>query len=142
MSAELGGDATPTRSAKKVAPRLYTSTAASYGACFSISGAIYPGVPRIESLASVAHEGKIWLIGGVVDDYTSSVLIYDIEADSWGTGPALPRAACPPRATTLDGEIYVTSDDGGSWIYRNAAWAAGPEIANRTTPAFACLRLG
>ena len=93
--------------------------------------------------ASVAHEGKIWLIGGKIDyEPSSSVLIYDIEANSWGTGPALPGAAFMPRATTLDGEIYITSHDGGSWIYRNAAWVAGPEIANCTAPAFACLLLG
>ena len=68
-------------------------------------------------------DGKVWLIGGITNwTPTSSVLIYDIDADSWGTGPALPRAAMP-RATTLDGEIFVNDDgSGGCWVCRNGAW--------------------
>ena len=73
--------------------------------------------------ASVVHasEGKIWLIGGDSGYVmTRSGLIYDTEADSWGTGRALPRAVESPRATTHDGEVYVISD--GRWVYRNAGW--------------------
>ena len=77
--------------------------------------------------ASVEHEGKIWLIGGIVSWQTSSsVLIYDVEADSWGNGPALPLAATCVRATTLNGELLVTGSGAGNWIYRNAEWVEGP----------------
>ena len=76
--------------------------------------------------ASVAHEGKIWLIGGTADRVvTTSVLIYDIDADSWGTGPALPWAAYGPRAAKLNGEIYVLRKD-GYWVYRGTAWVDVP----------------
>ena len=44
------------------------------------------------SAASVVHEGRLWLIGGEIDDEpTASVIIYDIASDSWAVGPALPR---------------------------------------------------
>ena len=76
--------------------------------------------------ASVLHEGKIWLIGGSVDfTPSSSVVIYDIDADSWGTGPALPWAAYGPRAAKLNGEIYVLRKD-GYWVYRGTAWVDVP----------------
>ena len=72
--------------------------------------------------ASVVHEGKIWLIGGLTNwELNRSVLIYDIDADSWGTGRALPRAVKSQHATTHDGEVYVISTD-GAWVYRNADW--------------------
>ena len=80
-----------------------------------------------ESAASIIYEGKIWLIGGFVDfTPSSSVVIYDIDADSWGPGPAIPRAVPYPFATTLNGELYVIST-GGTWARRNDAWvdAAG-----------------
>ena len=97
----------------------------------------------------MAHEGKIWLIGGSVlvdpdadeDDEApreaptirrgiSSVLLYDIQADSWGMGPAPPRAGTggegpPPRAAVLNGEIHVMSDE-SHWVYRGAAWVDAP----------------
>ena len=45
-----------------------------------------------ELVASVVHEGKIWVIGGRLGDgsSTASVLTYDAEADTWGTAPPLP----------------------------------------------------
>ena len=76
--------------------------------------------------ASLVHEGKIWLIGGCINWVPiASVLIYDLEADSWGTGPALPRATCGARATTLNGEVHVISSD-GHWAYRGDAWVDVP----------------
>ena len=85
--------------------------------------------------ASVVHEGMLWVIGGLTNWANSNtVAIYDIDADSWGTGPALPRAASCARATTLNGEVYVVSHV-GSWIHRNAAWVdipGGPEVREPT----------
>ena len=75
-----------------------------------------------ESAASIIYEGKIWLIGGYANGApTSSVLMYDIDADSWGTGPALPRAVTYAHAMTLNGEVYVVEDT-NTWVYINAAW--------------------
>ena len=60
----------------------------------------------------------------------SSVLLYDIQADSWGMGPAPPRAGTggegpPPRAAVLNGEVHVLSDQ-SHWVYRGAAWVDAP----------------
>ena len=99
--------------------------------------------------ASVVHEGKIWLIGGAVDWRNSdSVAIYDIEANSWGTGPALPRAVGTgrPHAITLNGEIYVVRSDGPAWVYRNAVWLDAADMpgipGSRRGYALVCLGLG
>ena len=95
-----------------------------------------------ESAASIIYEGKIWLIGGYANGApTSSVLIYDIDADLWGPGPALPRAAASVRAATLNGEIYVT-DGAGTLIYRNATWVEAPGGPNARYSACASLLLG
>ena len=80
--------------------------------------------------ASAAHESKIWLMGGRVDYVeSSSVLIYDIDTDSWGTGPAaLPRASSEARATTMNGELYITGGTSrATWVYRNGAWVDAPD---------------
>ena len=77
--------------------------------------------------ASAAHESKLWLMGGKVDySASSSVFIYDIDTDSWGTGPAaLPRASSEARATTMNGELYITTSS-ATWVYRNGAWVDAP----------------
>ena len=96
--------------------------------------------------ASIGHEGKIWLIGGAVNHQaSSSVLIYDIEADSWGTGPALPRATDRVRAATLNGELFVNcrlERELVNWIYRNAEWAEGPGGLDGEYGALASILLG
>ena len=76
--------------------------------------------------ASIVHQGRLWLIGGKVNWVpSSSVAIYDIDADSWGAGPALPRGVFGGRATTLNGDVYFTSGE-GTWAYTNAAWEHVP----------------
>ena len=76
--------------------------------------------------ASVVLQGRLWLIGGAVDyQQSSSVAIYDIDADSWETGPELPLAARDANATTLHGEVCVTSP-AGTWAYRDATWVDMP----------------
>ena len=94
------------------------------------SWSVKAGLPnawrRRTSAASVLHEGEIWVIGGSDHSIpTSSVVIYDIEAESWATGPVLPRAASGPRATTLNDEVHVISQH-GCWVRRNAAWVEVP----------------
>ena len=96
--------------------------------------------------ASIGHEGKIWLIGGVVNHQAnSSVLIYDIDADSWGTGPALPRATDRVRAATMNGELCVncrSQQESFTWIYRNPEWAEGPGGFDGGYGALASILLG
>ena len=93
--------------------------------------------------ASVAYEGNLWLIGGAVDNYaSSSVVIYDIDADSWGTGPELPREAYGARATTLNGEVHVIGSAGQCWAYRGDAWVGLPGGPGLHCHALAYIRLG
>ena len=89
--------------------------------------------------ASAAVDGKLWLIGGTANWLASnSVLIYDIDADSWVTGPSLPRATYGVRAAALNGEVLVIPADTaagarghyavipGNWVFRGAAWVDVP----------------
>ena len=95
---------------------------------------------------------SIWLIGGRAEFHepTSSVLIYDIETDSWGTGPALPRAAYEAGAATLNGELLVycrfaTEEwpESAYLIYRNAEWVEGPGgLGHIESGALATINLG
>ena len=76
-----------------------------------------------DSAASVVHEGRLWLIGGDIDDEpTASVIIYDFAIDSWAAGPALPHPIECGRAAELDGEIKFTAET-CSLALRNGAWA-------------------
>ena len=70
-----------------------------------------------------------------------SVAIYDIDADSWSTGPELPLSAWLARAAALSDGVHVISGE-GHWIYRGDAWVeapCGPVARVRTC---ACIRLG
>ena len=93
--------------------------------------------------ASAVVDGKLWVMGGSIhDDVTDNVAIYDIEADSWGTGPALPHA---PRgaahATTHDGEVCLLSPR-GAWVLRNATWVVVRGAPGTHYPACASILLG
>ena len=91
--------------------------------------------------AAVVHEGKVWVMGGRVNGVaTASVLTYDPEADAWGTAPPLPTPCSGCSATTMDGEIFLSSDC--SFQYKNAEWSEvsggiGVELA-----AVGCVLLG
>ena len=80
--------------------------------------------------ASAVHEGKIWVIGGIVNadhdpDPEFSVIIYDPELDSWATGPSppfRPVITCGGCATH-DGEIHLSTCDGMA-VFRGGMWHA------------------
>ena len=92
--------------------------------------------------ASVVHDGRLWLIGGILNyNLSSSVAIYDIEADSWGMGPALPRGVVEGCATTLNGEVFVASRQ-QCWIYRNATWVDLPRGPGAQEAVSASILLG
>ena len=73
--------------------------------------------------ASVVHEGKIWVMGGLVNSQPSaSVSIYDPEADVWEAAPPLPRPCIGCRAvTTMEERILLFGSH--SFKYENAAWS-------------------
>ena len=81
--------------------------------------------------ASVVHEGKIWVMGGYVEDegLSASVIVYDAEADAWDTAPPLPRACAKIFAATLDGRILVFDVDrargfsAAVFEYADGAWS-------------------
>ena len=96
--------------------------------------------------ASCVHEGKLWLIGGLLSDgnVTTSVIIYDTASDSWAKGPTLPQSAIADpgvrasnvprlRAVLVDGDIYLICCNRWRcmYVYRNQEWeelAGGPRI--------------
>ena len=82
-------------------------------------------LPAIRSgAASVAHEGKIWVMGGCVagEGPSASVIIYDAEADAWETAPSLPETSIDGSAFTFDGHISLFTKD-RRFEYRSAAWS-------------------
>jgi len=94
--------------------------------------------------ASVAHNDKIWVIGGLVDRQdedengapgslpTTSVLRYDPAADSWESAP---RAQLPSAdhaigfAFELEGEVHYVGA-GDVLRFRNGDWAVLPSDVN------------
>ena len=77
------------------------------------------------------HQGKIWVVGGHVEGRAStSVLIYDADADTWATGPPLPtpQRYCP--ATAIDGRIYLFGRD-AVFRYERGAWSEIPGVDAR-----------
>ena len=75
--------------------------------------------------ASAMHEGKIWVVGGIVGGESSaSVLTYEPDADAWATAPSLPLPTLYGTATAIDGGIVFCADL--VYQYKNAAWSAVP----------------
>ena len=93
-----------------------------------------------DGAASVAREGKVWLIGGLVgneDGHNKDVMIFDPADDTWVAGLALPVDEHPGlyRAAVLDGEVHVTHDGAGVLRYNGAAWVrAGEAPPNEDAP--------
>lgn len=58
--------------------------------------------------ASVAFDGRIYMIGGVDDGITTGrVDIFDPETGNWTIGPALPEPRAGHAAAVLNGQIHV-----------------------------------
>ena len=92
--------------------------------------------------AAVAHQGKIWYMGGITDAGSGfdDVSIYDPSTDTWAMGPRLPRAVGYASAASVDGEIHlVTMESRETFVYREGAWV---ELAgNPAGTWFACASL-
>jgi Kelch motif len=98
------------------------------------------------ALVAAALDGKIYVIGGFNQrsQVERGVKVYDVRSGEWADGPMLPGDAMSgfgPAACTLDGNLYVSLDDGG--LYRldvaGATWTrvghATPRIVHRLAPA-------
>ena len=71
-------------------------------------GAAIP-TPR-EHVASFAHEGELWILGGraiALEPTLDVVEIYDPATDAWRTGPSMPSPHGGFAAAVLDGVAYV-----------------------------------
>ena len=86
--------------------------------------------------ASAVVDGKLWVMGGIEneeEEWTDSVLVYDIASNTWEAGTPLPRpmASCP--AAVHDGELHLIDVGIGSETYalRNGAWE---QIADERAP--------
>ena len=87
------------------------------------------------------HEGKIWVVGGIVGGESSaSVLTYEPDADAWATAPSLPSPTLYGTATAIDGSIVLYA--GRVYQYKNAAWSAVPGGVSRTASTCGAVLLG
>ena len=81
-----------------------------------------PDVPRAYGV-SVAHEGKLYFLGGVNPlesrRSTEVVEIYDPQKNFWSRGPKLPfdpNTVYLSGAVSSGGKIYVSAGDGGGYL--------------------------
>jgi len=78
-----------------------------------------------QELQPVLHENKIYLIGGFNSrlQVSSKVEIYDIESDTWSTGPNYPQLYHHIAAASANGKIYAfggfSGQNFGSWVAQN-----------------------
>ena len=89
--------------------------------------------------AGAVVDGKLWLCGGRVRsptgdfESTATVVTYDLQNDSWATGPALPRAINFCSAAVCDGEVHVTGctdhSDQIGFVYRGERWVELPHAS-------------
>ena len=101
--------------------------------------------------ASIVHEGKVWLMGGIVDGESSTtVLTYDADADTWEMAPPLPFPVAGGSATTMDGGIVLRCPSRAAaehhiLQYKDARWSE-MEIQGgapfKTAPGFGSVLLG
>lgn len=98
--------------------------------------------------AAVAHEGRIYFMGGVANGAaTARVDIFDPASGSWGIGPAMPQARAGHAAAVLNGTIHVVGGRGeglsttlSSHIrldLQTNSWAEEPGLASPRTDAAA-----
>lgn len=90
----------------------------------------------IQETAVVAHDGKIYVIGGFDENVAivASVRVYDPGTDSWSEVAPLPQAVHHANAASVDGTLYVLgaltglgfSAIGNTWAYDAVAdeWTA------------------
>lgn len=101
---------------------------------------------RTRAHISVAHEGRLYVVGGFTDQnlVSSDVHILDPKTRTWSKGPRLPargQDAFAPAGVSADGQLYVSLGPGS--IYRLSSDAehwhfaalASPRISHRMAAA-------
>jgi N-acetylneuraminic acid mutarotase len=89
-------------------------------------------IPRANHCAAVV-DGKIYLFGGfcfecpVPGNLLSTVSIYDPATDTWTQGADMPFPWAMPRASVVNGKIYVCTGFGGHG--GGASWEQHPILA-------------
>jgi hypothetical protein len=100
------------------------------------SGAALP--VSVHNQGHAYYNGKVYLIGGIVNNVASSgVYAYDIASNSWSTLAPLPIPEFNMAAAAINGFIYVAGGSGASpfltnlYIYNIGAntWSAGPSMS-------------
>ena len=77
--------------------------------------------------ASAVHEGRLYVMGGDMEEVANVVIIYDPVNDTWVAGPDADDFGPWPRATILDGKIHLVTR-GAVLEHREGAWV---EVAQR-----------
>ena len=75
---------------------------------------------RRRALAVTALDGQLYVIGGMQDDgnVSHATDVFDPSSGEWRGGPTLPGGEMEgfgPAATTLDGQLYVSTSSGAIW---------------------------
>jgi uncharacterized repeat protein (TIGR01451 family) len=103
-------------------------------------------MPQARAYASaVAHDGKLYVIGGEDDDadYTNTLYIYDPRTDDWSTGAPMSEGRGYAAAAAVGAKIYVAGGfAGGSNVHDSTeiydpatnSWSAGPSLPTRWAP--------
>jgi len=93
----------------------------------------------VRDVGAVAVQGKVVVPGGCGADgrATDVTEIYDLNADTWSTGPRLPRPVCGYALVETDGRVYLFGGRDGAqgapqrwvWSYQlgDSAWSEAPE---------------
>ena len=68
-----------------------------------------------ESSTGAYLNGTVFIFGGMLSNYTHmlTVLMYDVEADTWSTGPAMPRTGTYFQSVAID-DRYIMVVGGGT----------------------------
>jgi N-acetylneuraminic acid mutarotase len=96
-----------------------------------------PPTPR-RALAVAAHDGKIFVVGGLLEDSetTRDVLIFDPDARTWTQGPELPGEPIQgfaPSAFSVGGRLLASGGNGTVYRLSEAADAWEP-VADQAVP--------
>ena len=71
---------------------------------------------RRTQTTAVALDGRLYVIGGIVDDGERTVAVYDPEATTWSTATPPPKSVNHTTAVVYDGRIHLFGGYSGSFL--------------------------
>ena len=84
----------------------------------------------VAKFGAAALGGKIYVVGGY--DTRRTVWVYDIAANGWAAGPALPRGTDNVAALAADSRVYALGGEAATAVQVfdpvTQAWTAGPAL--------------